>query len=139
MVNFIPQRAASIGLIILFSLLIVFHGFAILGVIPYEMLWGGRLTGESQMLVFETISIWLNLIMLGIVVIHAGLWKINISPRITIIALWAMTALFLLNTIGNLVSKNQLEKMIFTPVTLVLFMLCLRLATAKPPTQDQSQ
>jgi len=118
---------------LLFSFIIVFHGLAILGVVPYEMLWGGKLKDEGQMLVFETVSIWLNLLMLGIVAIEGKLWKMRVNPRLIKIVLWIMSALFLVNTMGNLFSKNVLEKIIFTPLTLLLFVLCLRLATHKAP------
>lgn len=136
MLNFIPSRIASTGLIILFSLIIIFHGLAIVGVVPYEMLWGGRLKDASEMLIFETVSIWVNLIMLAVVLIHSGVWTIKVNSHVTNVALWIMAVLFLLNTIGNLISKNQLEKMIFTPITLLLFIFCLRLATIKRPTKN---
>jgi hypothetical protein len=43
-----------------------------------------------------------------------------------------MAGLFFLNTIGNLLSNNQLEKILFTPLTTILFVFSLRLAIDKP-------
>lgn len=131
MLKFIPKPIATAGLLLLFSVIIIFHMLVLVGIIPYEIVWGGRLADREQMLVFEAVSIGLNLIMLSIVAIHSGLWKVKTNSRILIISLWVMTALFLLNTVGNLFSKSEMEKMIFTPVTLVLFVFCLRLATSK--------
>ncbi len=67
--------------------------------------------------------------MLQIVLIRAGYFKLKINPVIIKIALWIMAFLFLLNTIGNLFSENDFEKIAFTPLTLILAILCIRLAT----------
>jgi hypothetical protein len=42
-----------------------------------------------------------------------------------------MSLLFFLNTIGNFISKNDFERMIFTPLTLILSILFLRLSILK--------
>ncbi len=67
--------------------------------------------------------------MLQIVLIRAGYFKLKINPVIIKIALWIMAFLFLLNTIGNLFSENDFEKLAFTPLTLILAIFCIRLAT----------
>jgi hydrogenase-4 membrane subunit HyfE len=139
MLNFIPQRFAATTLIVLFILIIIFHGLALAGIIPYNMLRGGRLQNYEQMLVFETVSIILNVLMLAIVSIHTEVLKIKLSKHVTTVALWIMSILFLMYTFGNLVSKNELEKIIFTPVTLLLTLLCLRLALLKHQTKNLLQ
>jgi hypothetical protein len=129
--NFIPERLAITGLIVTLSLVIVFHILVISGLIPFQIVWGGRLTDRSQMLAFEAFSIIINLLMLSIIAIRAGLIKLNISRKFINIVLWMMSTLFLLNTIGNIFSNNELEKIIFTPLTLLLFLLTFRLALNK--------
>lgn len=37
-----------------------------LSVIPFEIVWGGRLKDKSQMLAFETASVIINLFMLTV-------------------------------------------------------------------------
>jgi hypothetical protein len=96
------------------------------------MIWSGRLKDASEMVFFESISILVNLLMLGVVAIKGDFLKFNIHPRIVKTALWAMFGLFLLNTVGNLLSTNPFEKAVFAPITLVLSLFCLRLASAKP-------
>ncbi|MFD2245521.1 hypothetical protein [Pontibacter ruber] len=103
------------------------------GVVPFDAVWGGRLENTSQMLRFEGISVAINLVMLAIVAQHAGMLKTGISRKITSVALWVMFVLFLFNTAGNALSNNDLEKMLFTPVTILLAMFSLRLALAKNP------
>jgi hypothetical protein len=127
------ERMATTGCLLIFSLIILFHFLVMLQVIPSGIVWGGRLQDRSQLLVFEAISITVNLIMLGVVAIHAGLLKVPISARVIRVALWAMFVLFLLNTLGNLFSKNEFEKLFFTPLTLLLSFFSLRLARSKKP------
>lgn len=54
----------KISINILLGLLIVvilFHIAVIAKAIPYDIAWGGRLQNDSEMYVFETISILINL------------------------------------------------------------------------------
>ena len=131
MKTLIPERVAANGIVLLLLLVVIFHGCIMLGIIPYEMVWGGRLQSQSQMLLFEAVSIILNLLMLTLIAIKAGYLKININQTFLRAALWFMAALFTLNTLGNLFSVNELEKMIFTPLTFLLAVFCFRLAISK--------
>jgi hypothetical protein len=125
------ERMAIYGLLISLAMITVFHLLVISGIIPFQIVWGGRLENFSQMLFFEMVSISLNLLMIAIVAIYANLLKWRINQVVIRIGLWAMFVLFFINTIGNLFSINELEKLIFTPVTLVLSLFSLRLASNK--------
>jgi len=127
MLNFIPKRFAIHLLLLLFTAVMLFHLLVMLGVIPFEIVWGGRLTRE-KMIQFESASLLLNGVMLTVIGIYAGYVNLNVNPKILKGALWIMVALFFLNTLGNLYSNNDLEKIIFTPVTMLLTVFCLRLA-----------
>jgi len=127
----ISEKIASIGLLAILSLIVIFHLLVLLGIIPFEIVWGGRLTDSSQMFRFELVSIVLNLVMLIIVATRSGFLNININKKIITAALWMMTGLFLLNTIGNLLSNNTWEKIIFTPLTILLSILSWRLTIRK--------
>ena len=128
MIRLISESFASRGLMILFSLIIVFHLLVLVQVIPFQMVWGGRLNSVSEMYTFETVSIALNLLMLAVVSVRSGVMSLAVNPRVIQFLLWAMAALFILNTVGNLLSINETEKLIFTPITLVLSIFCIRLA-----------
>lgn len=131
MKNIITLRFAAVALMAILGAIVIFHLLVISGVIPYQMVWGGRLADRSQMLRFETISILTNLVMLTVVMIRAGFVRLRVHPISIRIALWLMVGLFLLNTIGNLLSNNETEKIIFTPLTVLLCLLSLRLATSR--------
>lgn len=130
MIQRIPEVLASRSLMIIFALTIGFHLCVLFGVIPFDMVWGGRLQSEAEMRSFEIISIMLNLLMMLVVAIRSKILSFRINAWVIRILLWVMTGLFLLNTIGNLMSVNKTEQLIFTPITLLLSVLCLRLALA---------
>lgn len=127
----ISQRLATLGLLTLFSLVIVFHILVLVQVIPYKIVWGGRLENDTQMIQFEGISIALNLIMLALVAIYSGYLKWEINRRWIQLGMWIMVALFLLNTVGNLFAINDWERWIFTPITFLLAVFSFRLAIDK--------
>jgi len=127
MIKYISEKMAINALILLLSLVIVFHILVISGIIPFEIVWGGRLTDSSELPVYESISIGLNLLMLFMVLSKAGYSRISMKENTYRIFFGLMCLLFLVNTIGNIFSKNDLERMLFTPFTLILTILFLRL------------
>jgi len=119
---------AQYGLLLIFSLFLVFHFLVLLKVIPYNIVWGGRLKSDREMYRFEIISILVNSIFLILILIQSGILTYEFPQRIMTIMLWFMSGLFLLNTLGNLMSKNRMEKIYFTPVTIILTVLTFLLA-----------
>ena len=128
MKQLISERLAVHTILAILSLIVLFHFAILLGIIPFDIVWGGRLQHEAQMQRFETVSIAANLIMIAVVAIRGGYLRVRIASRIIAIVLWAMGALFVLNTLGNLASVNYWERIIFTPLTAILALLCFRLA-----------
>jgi hypothetical protein len=92
------------------------------------MVWGGRLKSDAEMYRFEVVSIFINLIFLMIILVQAQFLSIYIPRKIMTIILWIMTALFLFNSFGNAISKNKIEKNVFTPITIILAILSAILA-----------
>ncbi len=121
---------AAKGLLIILSLMILFHLLILLSIIPFDMVWGGRLKDTSEKLLYETVSVAVNLIMLAVVGVHTGYLKLKINRVVIKCLLWAMFFIFLLNTVGNSISDNGIEKAYFTPLTLLLSLLSLRLAVS---------
>lgn len=119
------------SMILIFLVFVSFHVLVLAGIFPYKIVWGGRLANNRQMQVFECASVIINLFMLVIVAIKTRLLKWQINTAFINGFLWFMFGLFLLNTIGNLLSQNKWEKIIFTPITFILALLSLRLATVK--------
>lgn len=128
MKKIISQRSAALGLLAILSAVILFHFLVLTGLIPFEIVWGGKLESQGQMLIFEAVSIGLNGLMVFMVLLRGGWLRWPVHPRFVRGAMWAMCGLFVLNTFGNLLSDNAFEKVVFTPMTLVLAFLCWRLA-----------
>lgn len=123
MINF-----AQYGLIIILSAFLVFHFLIILKIIPYSVVWGGRLKSDKEMYRFETVSISINLFFLLIILVQSSFLAIDFPRKIMTIILWIMTALFLFNTFGNAISKNRIEQKLFTSITILLTIFSLILA-----------
>lgn len=131
MKKIISESAAGKSLLALLSAIMLFHVLVIINVIPYEIIWGGRIRNRRELINLELISIIVNAIMIFVVLIRTGMVGFSIRRRWMRLLFWMMFAFFLLNTLGNLVSLNQVEKFIFTPITLFLSFCSLRLALAK--------
>lgn len=110
---------------------ILFHFSVLSGIVPYQIVWGGRLQNQSEMIQFELVSILLNFLMFAIVAIQARVIKLRVHPIVVKIALWLMVFIFVMNTIGNIISLNDLERYIFTPLTLLLAIFSFILASKK--------
>jgi hypothetical protein len=124
------QLAARILLFFL-SLIIIFHFIVLLQFIPFEYVWGGRLKTKQEMYVFESISIFINLLLIGIVLIKTKVLKLNLPFKLIRFCLFFVSALFLLNTLGNLNAISSTETLVFTPITFILSIACLVLALEK--------
>jgi hypothetical protein len=122
------RNIAQLGLLILLSLFLVLHFIILLKLIPYHLVWGGRLKSDKEMYRFEIFSILINSLFVLVVLVQANFLAIDIPKKIITYALWLMTGLFLLNTVGNVNSKNKLEQRLFTPITILLAIFSLILA-----------
>jgi membrane protease YdiL (CAAX protease family) len=112
------QNAIKIMLLLL-SMIILFHVLIITKTIPYTIAWGGRLQTDEQMYMFETTSIFINLF-LGFIVLMKGRYiNYQIKNKTLDIVLWIFLMLFIINTIGNIFAQSTFEKM-FSLLTLLL-------------------
>ncbi|HMO34340.1 MAG TPA: hypothetical protein PKE07_15190 [Lacibacter sp.] len=115
-------------LLFFFAAVALLHVLALAGLLPADILWGGRLQDRNQLLVFETVSLLLNLLMAAVVAGWAGWCLLPVRRPVLRGLLWAMAALFALNTVGNLLAESRLETLLFTPLTLLAAAGCLFLA-----------
>jgi hypothetical protein len=95
----------------LLFLVILFHICIIVKIIPYNIAWGGRLTNDNEMYVFETISILINVFLSWILLMKGNFVKFKFSIKTVNIILWIFFGLFVLNTFGNIFAKTNFEKL----------------------------
>lgn len=131
-------KVSAYLIVFLFIFALIFHVIVAAGFIPMDMVWGGKMESREQLLVFESISITLNLVFLFTLLAATNLIKSKMPEKLKTITLWVMALIFVLNTLGNIFSENELEKIIFTPIT-ALISACLfviifhrRKASSKP-------
>lgn len=105
--------------LIICSSLLVFHFGILFKIIPYEIVWGGRLTSDEQMYMFEGISITLNSLLIILLLLKSQRIKVSVPIKIVHAGLWAFFGLFALNTIGNILAESTFEKF-FSIVTILL-------------------
>lgn len=128
MIKKIPFETARKALMVIFILVVIFHAFVLAGLVPSDIVWGGKFQNPEELKRFEVVSILINLLLLGLVFTHPKTTKDSTLRKITTGLLWLFAALFFLNTIGNLFAENTLETLIFTPVTFISALLCWRMA-----------
>jgi hypothetical protein len=104
-------------LIVIYSIIAVFHSCILLKIIPYDITWGGRLQNDQEMYVFETTSIAINLFLIWTLLMKGDFVTYKFPVKVIHIILWIFVVVFTLNTIGNIFAKTIFEKA-FTLLTL---------------------
>lgn len=121
-------RIIGIVLVGILSLSILFHISIVFGIVPYNIVWGGRVHNLQELYIFESISLMINATLLFFVSVKIGIVTVSIPNKIVTWVLYAASFLLFLNTLGNLASINDFERMVFTPITLILAILLFILA-----------
>ena len=96
----------------LITIITLFHLAILTKIIPYEITWGGRLENDSEMYVFETISIIFNIFLGLVLFIKDERLPALIPMKVINIILWVFLILFGLNTIGNVFAKTLFENIL---------------------------
>lgn len=123
MLNKISKKQALQLTVWLITAVISFHLLLIIQLIPYKIVWAGKLHSDKEMYVFETISILINLFLLILLLLKGNFIKHNLHHKLINGVLWFFVFIFALNTIGNLMAETRFEKIVFTPLTLILAIL----------------
>ena len=131
MKNLITQKQAIIIQIALLAIVLVFHILVLSEIIPFTIVWAGKINNIEEMRKLEIISICINCGMILIFLLQADYIQNKIPKRILNIIIWLLVVLFSLNTIGNLFAKSRFELYFFTPITFISALLCLRIVIEK--------
>lgn len=107
-------------LLSIFTLTSIFHILALLQIVPYKYLWGGRLQSLEEMYVMETISLLANIFFVYCSYLYLQYLNGSLVPLWIRMVFGFISAIFFLNTIGNLIAVTDLETLLATPVTAFL-------------------
>ena len=138
MLSKISYKLASSHLIFWMILLLLFHFFVLIGVIPYDFIWGGRINSHSEMVQMEIISLVVILVFLLIMIVRINIYRIKRFKLPVRILSWIVTLYFGFNAITNFLSTSGLEQAIFLPLSILLFLLGLKVSLDKSDLTDDN-
>lgn len=122
-------------LIWLIAIVTLFHLAILTKIIPYEVSWGGMLSNDKEMYVFESISILINLF-LGFILLIKGDYVLRFLPtRGVDIILWIFLFIFGLNTIANIFAESLFEKSLSLLTLIFTYLIWTILKKNKKHTQ----
>ncbi len=128
----IAIKTAGNILLTLFFLLALFHLLIMTGLVPIEIVWGGQVNPtNSERILLELSAIIVLLLFALIIACKVGYLKTIKSGKLLNIGVWIVFFYMALNTVGNLLSGGSIENWIFTPLTAIMALLTLQLATGK--------
>jgi len=131
MKKLISQKQAINIMIALLNAVLVFHTLVLTAVIPYAIVWAGKVSSVEEMKKLEVVSICINAFAILVFVLKADYIQHKMPVKILNAIILLLAVLFSLNTIGNLFAKSNFELYFFTPLTFILAVLCLRIVVDK--------
>ena len=126
MKNMISKKLAGIILLSALSFLFLFHLLVIFKILPSDIVWAGQ-TDSANFIKLELFALALTLLFILVALGKTGYFKSRVFAKISNGLIWVMLVYFSLNILGNLMSPNIVEKIIFTPFSLILVLSCIRL------------
>ena len=118
-------RIAANVATVLFIVIIILQLLLALGILPISMSWGGTQDILTPTLRMASLGAVIVLALFAFVIRRrAGLIGGDTVPTIIKILSWFITAFMVLNTVGNLASQSSGERVLFTPLSLILAGAC---------------
>jgi hypothetical protein len=131
MIKIVSAKTAGTVILILLAGLLILHIFILAGILSFDLVWGGNIEFKSDMIKLELVALITTLLFLMTTTYKLKYLRKEMNSNIINIGIWIMFIYFTLNIVGNLVAKTGGERMIFTPVSILLSLFSLRLALEK--------
>ena len=129
MKRLISARWAANLLLSALGALALFHVFVMLRFLPASAVWGGQLNvSKDGLIVLEVVALVVTLLFAVVVALKADYLRVPALKGLAKVGIWVVLGYFVLNVVGNLASASSVETLIFTPITVLLAVLALRLA-----------
>lgn len=124
--NIMIAQIAAVAVVIGFFGLMCFQVLLALGLPFGKVAWGGKYTVLPPGLRVASLFSLAIYVMASIFILEkAGMITVFNSPALVSKGVWVLTAFLFLNIISNFISHSRLEKLIMTPITVALGLLCL--------------
>lgn len=124
---------ALVTLFSLLGMLVVFHVLILIQVIPFDQVWGGRLSSVEEMQTFEIFSIAINSLMLVVLAVKYKQLKQGKSSKLINILIGLFAVFFGLNTVGNLFAENMWELVLGSTFSVLAAVLCIKILKKDKP------
>lgn len=111
------------SLIVINSALIAFHLLVLVGIIPYSLVWGGKLSSTTEMYSYELPALGISLFFTWLLCMEAGRVKFKFPKRVRTLSLISFLLLFVLNTLGNALASTAFEKSLAFVTALMVVLL----------------
>ncbi|MEK6479004.1 hypothetical protein WJR50_15765 [Catalinimonas sp. 4WD22] len=128
METLISTELAGKALFSMLSLFFVLHILIMLGLVPHDIVWGGKIKSRQQLLRMEFISLFILAIFTMLVALRMGYLHFLDNPSVIKGSMWVLFAFFVLNTLGNFAAKSPIERYGFGTLTILMSLCCLVLA-----------
>ncbi|MBI9041818.1 hypothetical protein [Lutibacter sp.] len=103
------KLSQKIALIIIVAYCI-FHVLVLFQIIPYTIVWGGKIKAISEMYILEGVSLIIMLFIGTVLSMKSRLLKPIFTAKTIKRILLFFAIFFMLNTIGNLLAETIIEK-----------------------------
>ena len=130
MKKLLSKKLAGIILICSLIFLMIFHLLVIINILPRDIVWGGTID-ENSVIKYEIIAFLITGFLLFMASVKAGYINNNIIKKIANVFIWFMVVYFAFMIFTNLSAKTFTEKLIFIPISILMFVSSLRLAIKK--------
>lgn len=128
----ISAKLAGNILLVAFGFFMGFHGLGILGLIPADAIWGGQMAhSPAKLKLFELSALLVTVLFILVIAIKLAYIQTDRLSQMASLGVWVIFWYLVLNTIGNLASGAAFERLIFTPMTVLLALCAYRLAIEK--------
>jgi positive regulator of sigma E activity len=108
----------------------IFHLLVILKVLPGDIVWGGTFD-ESSLVKYEIIAFFITGFLLFIAIVKAGYINNTNLKKVANFLIWIMVIYFAFMIFGNMTAKTLTEKVIFIPLSFIMFISSIRLGLGK--------
>ncbi|MHB0756266.1 hypothetical protein [Polaribacter sp. M15] len=88
----------------------IFHILVFFQIIPYTIVWGGKIKSISEMYILEGVALLIMLFIGAVVSMESRLVKTIFTAKTIKRILLIFAVFFILNTIGNLLAETIIEK-----------------------------
>ena len=127
MKTILSKKAAGITLILSLVFLAAFHLLVAVKVLPGNIVWGGTMD-ENSVVKYEFAAFAVTGLLLFFAAAKAGYIHNRIAGKTADVFIWIMVVYFAFMIFANLSAKSLTEKVIFIPLSALMFVSSLRMA-----------